>query len=94
VIAAAYIMMGDDAAPASPVPTLVLHGELDDTLPLHNAHALAHAFSADLVVLPGVHHNVFHEAPHAVEAALLAWLARRVPRACVADDARGMVFLL
>ena len=53
------------------LPTLVLHGALDQLSPLANGHELARLIrDAELVVLPDIGHAVNIEAQRAVNQAL------------------------
>jgi pimeloyl-ACP methyl ester carboxylesterase len=96
VIAAAYLLtVGAGAgagvgATGTSVPVLVVHGERDDALPLHNAFELARAFRARVYLIPGTRHNVFRDAPRQVAAALDAWITHDVGSACVVTAARKM----
>lgn len=57
------------------VPTLVVHGELDERAPLPVAHALRDAIlRADLVVIPGAGHMCNVEAPDVFNAHVRAFL--------------------
>lgn len=104
IIAAAFLIMGVPGSAAcasestSPAPpTLVVHGERDDTLPAFNANDLACKYGAgdeDLVIVPNAPHNLFLAHAHEVESAMLQWAARRVRGACVADVSTGMVFYM
>jgi pimeloyl-ACP methyl ester carboxylesterase len=66
-----------DKVSALPVPTLVVHGDADLSIPLARAQALQRSFpKAELVVVEGAAHspNLTHSAP--VNAAIEAFLAR------------------
>jgi pimeloyl-ACP methyl ester carboxylesterase len=63
--------------PTIAVPTLVLHGELDARAPRHVAEVLhAGIPRSELVVLPGVGHDVNLEAPEAFNAEVRRFLGR------------------
>ena len=58
-------------------PTLVLHGERDQLVPLANGRTLARRIpGAELRVIPGAGHAYALERPHAALEALLTWLTR------------------
>ena len=65
-----------DVLPTIDVPTLIVHAELDVRSPLPVAEALAAAIpSAQLVVLPGVGHMSYLEAPDAFGSVVRTFLA-------------------
>jgi pimeloyl-ACP methyl ester carboxylesterase len=68
-----------DRLPGVKLPTLVIHGALDQLSPKENAEELARLIpSAELLVLPDVGHAVNLEGQRAVNGALRA-LWKRVP---------------
>jgi pimeloyl-ACP methyl ester carboxylesterase len=58
------------------VPVLIVHGDDDGVLPLHNAQTLyaANDPQATLLVLPGVPHGVFSVDPALVGAKIQQWI--------------------
>ncbi|MFZ2429197.1 MAG: alpha/beta hydrolase [Propioniciclava sp.] len=59
------------------VPTLIVHGESDQGVPVEAARAAAAEIpGAELVVVPGGRHWVQRDAPGVVDAAVLGFLAR------------------
>jgi pimeloyl-ACP methyl ester carboxylesterase len=78
VIAAAYLLAGRPRRfePEDRVPVLVIHGTRDSVLPADNAHALKRMYHADLLLLPGARHNVFHDrrSVEAIQRELGPWL--------------------
>jgi pimeloyl-ACP methyl ester carboxylesterase len=68
----------DAALPYVRVPTVLLHGDRDEEIPLRTAqHVAATIPGASLTVLPGVGHNVPLEAPEAIGAAIRDVVSRR-----------------
>lgn len=64
-----------DVLPTIRVPTLLLYGELDERSPLTVARAMHEAIPGSrLVVLPGLGHATFAEAPEAFNAAVADWI--------------------
>ena len=58
------------------VPTLAIHGDADEAIPIEDARRTVAAVpSASLVSIPGAGHNVNLESPDAVNDALRAFLA-------------------
>jgi alpha-beta hydrolase superfamily lysophospholipase len=71
----------EDAASAMGVPSLVLHGDADPTVPVEAARELADALGARLVLFPGAGHvSLVGAAPDAWEAATTALLDEVAPR--------------
>jgi pimeloyl-ACP methyl ester carboxylesterase len=90
IIAAAYLLTGRRVRMPPGVPVLAVHGSDDDTLPLHNAVDMVHAYGADMHVIPSARHNVFRDAPVHVAVAIADWVSRRATTACVVAMAREM----
>ena len=66
--------------PQVKVPTLVIHGDGDRMIPVANAGILADALpDARTVILPGVGHVIFTDAPDAVTDAVLEFIAGVTP---------------
>jgi pimeloyl-ACP methyl ester carboxylesterase len=71
-------------------PTLLLWGEKDGMIPLRNATDYLHAMKqARLVVLPGLGHVPFEEAPDEALKPVLAFLASATPDAPADPDPAG-----
>src|SRR5262249_11674798 len=70
-------------------PTLVLHGERDQLIPLRAARAMQRRMPAfELVELPGLGHAPQLEAPSVFLDAVVPWLLRLPARSPSADPRR------
>lgn len=70
----------DEPAPLLTLPTLLLWGEADTALGLELTEGYAALVSDfERVRFPGVSHWVQQEAPEAVNAAMQAWIGRKLP---------------
>jgi alpha/beta superfamily hydrolase len=66
----------DYATPAVPADTIVIHGELDETVPLANVLDWARPQELPVVVIPGADH-FFHRRLHIIRGIVLGnWSAR------------------
>jgi 3-oxoadipate enol-lactonase len=69
-------------------PTLVMHGERDDLVPLAAGRVLAAQIpDAELAVVPGTGHAYALEAPQASLDLLLAWYERKLSRSRPGEEA-------
>lgn len=79
-VAPAGIEAWADRVAGRPVPTLLVWGENDQTIPLEEADLLARRLPETLrVVLEGAGHPSYLDRPEEFHAALLAFLARVLP---------------
>ncbi len=65
-----------DRLPEIQAPTLIIHGDHDQLVPLQNAHILAERIpNSTLRVLPGAGHTFFWEFPEEVAGAIVEFLS-------------------
>ncbi len=68
---------GKWALPPVPADTLLVHGELDDTIPLADVLDWARPQDLPVVVIPGADHFFHRKLHHVKQLVIDSWLARR-----------------